>query len=139
MVSKRPELQQRHLEKMKEHFEDLLLSKEGKEREGIYELKLLTLMHSKNHSLDEIETVLSTMESEVPNSSAALYYRANLKNQNNKREEALAYLKRAIEISPNEKRFQFTLKELLKADKNTPAQNAFVFQLSFKELPFDSL
>ena len=139
MVSKRPDLEKRHLEKMEKYFEELLLSKEGKEREGIYELKLLTLMHSKNHSLHEIETVLSTMESEVPNSSTALYYRANLKNQSNKREEALAFLKKAIEISPNERRYQFTYEQLLKADKAKPAQNAFVFQLSFKGLPFDSL
>jgi len=139
MVSKRPGLEDRHLKKMEEHFEDLLLSKEGKDREGIYELKLLTLMHSKDHSLQEIESVLSNMEREVPNSSAALYYRANLKNQINKREEALALLKKAIELSPKEKRFHFTLKELLKADKSKPAQNAFVFQLSFKGLPFDSL
>ena len=96
-------------------------------------------MHSKNHSLHEIETVLSTMESEVPNSSTALYYRANLKNQSNKREEALAFLKKAIEISPNERRYRFTYEQLLKADKAKPAQNAFVFQLSFKGLPFDSL
>lgn len=139
MVSKRPGFKKRHIEKMEQYFEDLLLSKEGKEREGIYELKLLTLMHSKNHSLQEIESVLSTMENEVPNSSTALYYRANLKNQNNKRKEAIALLKKAIELSPNEKRLHFTYKNLLKADPTKPVQNAFVFQLSFKGLPFDSL
>ncbi|MBG09494.1 MAG: hypothetical protein CME68_12100 [Halobacteriovoraceae bacterium] len=139
MVSKRPGLKAHHLKKMEEHFEDLLLSKEGREREGIYELKLLTLLHSKDHSLKDIESVLSDMESEVPNSSIALYYRANIKNQTNKREEAITFLKKAIELSPNEKRFQYTYKKLLTADKSKPAQNAFVFQLSFKGLPFDSL
>ena len=139
MVSKRQSLNSRHFEKMDQYFEDLFLSKEGKEREGIYELKLLTLMQSKDHTIQELESILSTMESEIPNSSTVLYYRANLKNQSNQREEALAFLKKAIEISPDEKRFQYTYKELLKADKSKPAQNAFVFQLSFKGLPLDSL
>ena len=139
MVSKRHGLNEMHFERMEEYFEDLLLSKEGKERESIYELKLLTLMHSKSHSPQEIERTLSKMETEVPNSSAALYYRANLKNQSNQREEALALLKQAINLSPHEKRYKFSYKELLKADKSKPAQNAFVFQLSFKGLPFNSI
>ena len=61
------------------------------------------------------------------------------KNQTNKREDAINFLKKAIELSPNEKRFKYTYKKLLTADKSKPAQNAFVFQLSFKGLPFDSL
>jgi tetratricopeptide (TPR) repeat protein len=139
MVSKRKNLFPEQLERMEQHFDDLLQDKDAKGREGLYELRLLTMMHSEKNRSSEIAEFLTMMEEELPQSGLSDYYRASLshKQQNNK--EALKHLKRAIQKSPKTGRFNHTYQTLLKADKAKTRSNPFIFQLSFKGLPFDSM
>ncbi|MDC0254211.1 hypothetical protein OAK75_04890 [Bacteriovoracales bacterium] len=135
VISRRNNLTQDHFKNMEQHFEDLFEDKASKDREGLYELRLLTMMNSDKHSLNDVKETLFQMERELPDSGILDYYKASLKNQENKRQEALGFLKRAIKKSPKEKRFKYTYNKLLKADKEVPASNAFIFQLRFKGLP----
>ena len=135
VVSKRNNPTQEQFKNMEQHFEDLFDDKTSKDREGLYELRLLTIMNSEKHDLTDIEETLFKMEEEFPESGTLDYYRASLKDQQNKRKEALEFLKSAIKKSPKEKRFQYTYNKLLKESPKKPASNAFIFQLRFKGLP----
>ena len=82
--------------------------------------------------LDSIQNVSERVSESYPESGTGPYYLGWVANQKGQRQEAITFVRQALQREPNEPRYQETLARLESAKKSHEVQpNVFFLRLSF--------